>query len=67
MLDLPAKTRGIPHHPNFDILEDGLDGILLGDAGYLLCPFLVTPFPNPDTRDKKSIFLLFLVFLIYLI
>ena len=35
-------------------LEDGkLPGILLGDSGYALSPFLMTPLENPKTRAEK--------------
>ena len=63
--DVVAKWPGSTHDSRIftnsricQRLMDGiLKGILLGDAGYPLLPYLIVPFPLPiSERRKKSIF-----------
>lgn len=62
--DVVAKWPGSTHdsrifnnsYINQQLMDGQIDGILLGDAGYALLPYLVTPFPQPvNERAKKSI------------
>ena len=60
-LDVDASWPGSVHDSrifmnsriNQIFASERLDGILLGDSGYRLLPYLLTPFLNPNTRPQE--------------
>ena len=46
------RTSGIPTYLEENHLHKE-DGLILGNSGYALSHYLMTPYPNPITREER--------------